>query len=93
MSGVWHANTAGVKPQRLKARDMDQKRFVRMDITDKNAVYIDGTRVTGRETKWGIHKVIWSQDVISDEVSFILNKLGLSHIRLDPVYAKELNVL
>jgi len=27
-------------------------------VTNKNAIYVDGTRITDRETKWGVHHTI-----------------------------------
>ena len=35
---------------------MSQK--VKVEVTDKDAIYVNGTRVTDRSTKWGSHIVI-----------------------------------
>jgi len=29
-----------------------------IEVTDQNAIYVDGTRITNRSTKWGRHRVI-----------------------------------
>jgi hypothetical protein len=34
--------------------------MVNVELTNKNAIYVDGTRITNRSTKWGIHDIICS---------------------------------
>lgn len=34
---------------------MSGSRKVLVELTDKMAIYVDGTRITNRETKWGLH--------------------------------------
>ena len=29
--------------------------MVKVELTDKMAIYVDNTRITNRETKWGLH--------------------------------------
>lgn len=31
---------------------------VTVDITDRGAIYVDGTRITNRNTKWGVHQTV-----------------------------------
>lgn len=62
---------------------------VLMEVTDKGAVYINGTRVTGHDTKWGHHRIVHVGRVYPHRVSHNLIKHGFGHIKLNPAYAKE----
>ncbi len=31
---------------------------MKVEVTNKNAIYIDGCRITDRNTKWGIHNIL-----------------------------------
>lgn len=31
---------------------------VTVDITDRGAIYVDDTRITNRNTKWGVHQTV-----------------------------------
>lgn len=35
-----------------------------VQVTDKNAIYVNDTRITNRSTKWGVHTIIdsWQTD-------------------------------
>ena len=65
------------------------KKRVVMEVTNQGAVYINGTRVTGRHTKWGFHEIVFKAKVYTHRVGYKLIKHGFSHIKLDPNYAKE----
>lgn len=44
---------------------------VEVEITDKGAIYVDGTRITNRSTKWGNHTILDSfmcekKDVVAE---------------------------
>ena len=65
---------------------------VKMEVTNRGAVYINGTRVTDRDTKWGVHTIVHSGRVYPHRVTHNLVKHGYAHIKLDADYAKELGV-
>ena len=31
---------------------------VNVQVTDKRAIYVNGTRITNRGTKWGVHTIL-----------------------------------
>jgi hypothetical protein len=64
------------------------KRRVLMEVTNLGAVYINGTRVTDRSTKWGVHRTVYTGRVYAHRVTHNLVKHGYGHIKLDPDYAK-----
>jgi len=37
---------------------MNNEDIVEVDITSQNAIYVDGTRITNRSTKWGTHHTL-----------------------------------
>jgi hypothetical protein len=66
---------------------------VNVEVTNLGAVYINGTRVTGRETKWGVHTTVWMKRMASSRVTANLIKNGYGHIKLDLDYTKEAGVV
>lgn len=38
---------------------------MKVEVTDRLAVYVDGTRITDRGTKWGTHTILCSFDVLN----------------------------
>lgn len=56
---------------------------VHVNVTDKNAIYIDDIRITDRMTKWGVHTTI-EEFVCPREsvVSELLKKGYKKHVRL-----------
>lgn len=61
-----------------------------VEVTNRGAVYINDTRVTGRSTKWGIHNIIFSQENVKPEnVRQLLVDNGYGSIILDNEYCKE----
>lgn len=66
---------------------------VTLMVTDKGAVCINGTRITGRGTKWGIHYTIFEVSVPVTEVVNTLNKNGYGHLKLDADYAAEFGII
>ena len=69
------------------------KKRVTMEVTNQGAVYVNGTRVTGRHTKWGIHQTVFTARVYPHRVTHNLVKHGYGHIKLDSDYAKEEGVV
>ena len=69
------------------------KKRVKMEVTNLGAVYINNTRVTGRETKWGMHTIVHTGRVYPHRVTHNLIKHGFGHIKLDVEYANELGVV
>lgn len=43
--------------------------MVLVEVTDKNAIYVDGYRITDRSTKWGVHNIIDEFECKKDDVS------------------------
>jgi hypothetical protein len=43
-------------------------KLVKLDVTDKDAVYVDNTRITDRSTKWGLHRIIFTVQTPQSEV-------------------------
>ena len=65
---------------------------VTVDVTNQGAVYINDTRITGRDTKWGQHTILFTAKVSPDQVSKTLTANGYGHIRFDPAYAADAGV-
>ena len=65
---------------------------VTVEVTNQGAVYVNSTRITGRDTKWGVHQTMFSIKVSPDKVSSSLNEHGYGNIKLDTEYMKELGV-
>jgi hypothetical protein len=64
-------------------------RKVRLEVTDKGAIYIDDTRITDRSTKWGVHTTVFSTVCNREDVLDVLVKNGFSTKRIDdPVYMR-----
>ncbi len=66
---------------------------VELMVTDKGAVYINGTRITGRGTKWGIHNTVFEATVPVTEVVQTLIENGYEHLKLDADYAAEFGII
>ena len=71
---------------------MTTRKRVNLEVTDNGAVYIDNTRITGRHTKWGVHRIVFAANVFADEVTNTLKTNGYAHIVLDKDYASEIGV-
>lgn len=41
---------------------------VKVEITDRGAIYVNDSRITGRDTKWGVHTTLDSFTCPKDEV-------------------------
>lgn len=67
---------------------------VLVEVTDRGAVYVNGGRITGRHTKWGVHRTIFTSTVKIpvNKVRQLLSDNGYGHIRLDPEYAAEFGI-
>jgi hypothetical protein len=66
---------------------------VRVEVTNQGAVYVNDTRITGRDTKWGIHQTMFAIKVPANKVTSSLVEHGYGHIKLDKDYMKELGVV
>jgi hypothetical protein len=71
---------------------MARPKTITIEVTDRGAVYVNNCRITGRETKWGIHTTVFSAKVKSNEVVGLLKEHGYGHIRLDKDYASEFGI-
>lgn len=69
---------------------MTKTRKVTLEVTDRNAVYINGTRITGRDSKWGIHRTMLSIQIKPTDIVETLNEYGYGYIKLDADYHQEL---
>ena len=64
-------------------------RKVRLEVTDKGAIYINDTRITDRSTKWGVHTTVFSTVCNREDVLDVLVKNGFSTKRIeDPIYMR-----
>lgn len=61
---------------------------VNVEVTDKNAIYVDGMRITNRNTKWGIHNIIAEFSCRAEELPIECSKRGL-HKALECIEEKE----
>ncbi|MCK5639901.1 MAG: hypothetical protein KAJ19_03860 [Gammaproteobacteria bacterium] len=52
------------------------KEKVEVVVTDKYAIYVDGTRITNRATKWGVHGEVDSFSCPRDRVAFVCIERG-----------------
>ena len=54
---------------------------MKVEITNKNAIIIDDTRVTNRSTKWGVHTVIDTFEIKRrSELEKKLKEKGFAHL-------------
>lgn len=72
---------------------MKRYRAVTVEVTNQGAVYVNNSRITGRETKWGVHTTVFSAKVKPKEVVELLKEHGYGHIRLDKDYALEFGIV
>lgn len=72
---------------------MARSKRVKLEVTNQGAVYINGTRVTGRHTKWGIHTTVFEARVAATSVTANLIKHGYGHIKLETDDMLELGVV
>lgn len=70
------------------------KRKVLVEVTSLGAVCLDGTRITGRSTKWGIHYTVCSSTVKIPvgSVRQFLEDNGYGKIHLVPEYCAEFGI-
>jgi len=69
-----------------------KQKTVTIEVTNQGAVYINNYRITGRNTKWGIHSTIFETTAPANQVSETLRNSGYGHIRLDTDSMKEIKV-
>lgn len=68
-------------------------KLLTVEVTDRDAVYVNGTRITGRHTRWGIHTTILTlENVQPDQVQEALDEHGYGYIPLDPDYCFEAGI-
>lgn len=41
---------------------------VKVEMTDKMAIYVNGGRITNRATKWGAHNIVFGTECAKSEV-------------------------
>lgn len=56
---------------------------VKLEVTDRGAIYVNDTRITDRSTKWGLHSIIFSTICDRDKVLDTLVANGYSTKRID----------
>ena len=81
-----------IKREKNKQVDEARTKKVNVEVTDKGAVYINGTRITGRGTKWGVQNIVFQTKVPLDQVVQTLRDNGFENIRLDPQYSAEMGI-
>jgi len=68
---------------------IDNSNIVKLEVTDRGAIYVNDTRITDRSTKWGLHTIVFSTLCNRNQVVETLVKNGFSIKRIDdPVYIK-----
>ena len=67
-------------------------KILKVTVTNKNAVYINDTRITSRGTKWGVHYTIDEFRCAAHRVRSRLIERGHSHITLDEAYSREFGI-
>jgi aspartokinase len=65
---------------------------LQIEVTDKNAVYVNGTRITDRSTKWGVHHTVFTITTYSKNVTKILNIHGFTNLLLDKDYMNAMEL-
>jgi len=87
-------NFISMAPQTVAEEEVEEARTkkVNVEVTDKGAVYVNDTRITGRHTKWGIQNTIFQAKVPLDQVVQTLRDNGFGNIRLDPQYSAEMGI-
>lgn len=50
---------------------------VKVEVTNKMAVYVDDTRITDRSTKWGVHRIVDKFFCRPDNIFKNLKRKGL----------------
>lgn len=63
-----------------------------IEVTNTGAVYLNGTRITDRSTKWGIHLTMFKVTTYSKNITKVLAEHGYTNLRLDTDYMKEVGV-
>lgn len=66
---------------------------VTIEVTSNGAVYVNNSRITGRDTKWGIQQTVFTTKCLATQVSKTLADNGYGHIKLDAEYATEAGVV
>lgn len=62
---------------------------VKLEVTNKGAIYVNDTRITDRSTKWGLHSIVFSTLCERDKVLDTLVTNGYSTKRIDdPTYMR-----
>lgn len=51
---------------------------VKVEVTDKNAIYVNGLRITNRNTKWGVHSIVAEFSCRAEELHIECSKRGLN---------------
>jgi hypothetical protein len=62
---------------------------IKLEVTDRGAIYVNNIRITDRSTKWGLHTIIFSTMCERDKVLDTLVANGYNTNRIDdPTYMK-----
>lgn len=62
---------------------MVMSKKVTVEVTNQGAVYVNNYRITGRETKWGVHQTLFAIKVNREDIVTALQEHGYGHIKLD----------
>jgi hypothetical protein len=68
---------------------MARAKMLTVEVTNLGAVYVNNTRITGRDTKWGCHTIIFETKAYQKDVIKTLKDNGYGHIQLDKEYALD----
>lgn len=92
LTDLYKYDDDGEASPREKARAQARTKKANLEVTDKGAVYINGTRITGRGTKWGVQNTVFQAKVPLDQVVQTLRDNGFGDIKLDPQYSMEMGI-
>jgi hypothetical protein len=66
------------------------EKMIKLEVTDRGAIYVNDSRITDRSTKWGVHTIVFSTKCKQEDVVKTLEQSGYSTKKIDePYYLKK----
>lgn len=72
---------------------MTSRKQVTVEVTNRGAVYVNGTRITGRDTKWGVHTTVFETTCPDNCVVDTLRENNYGHIVLEKDDMTEMGLM
>lgn len=69
-----------------------KRKLVKLEVTDKDAVYVNDERISFRSTKWAVHNIVFETQCEADEVTQTLEDSGYGYIQLNRDYTSAVGV-